>query len=67
MSCPFYLVGATSERPAICAAAAMPFEPTVREQREYCSTDRHGRCPWYQYSSSWLWQAIHQEVARAIG
>ncbi len=67
MACFHFADQETSGTTALCSAVIVPFKPSVTERMEYCETGPHRSRPLHRCVSKDLSQAIHQEVARAIG
>ncbi len=67
MACFHFADQEPSGTTALCSAIIVPFKPSLNERMEYCETEPHRSCPLYRCMSQDLSQAIHQEVARAIG
>jgi hypothetical protein len=67
MSCPHFVEEQDTGTSPLCFAVIVPFEPSLIERIDYCTTGRHRHCPLYRNASNDLSLAIHREVARAIG
>lgn len=67
MSCPHFVGQETSGTTALRSAIIVPFKPSSHERVEYCETGFHRSWLLHRCVSKDLSQAIHQEVARAIG
>ena len=67
MRCPHFTDEETTKTTDQCLALIVPFEPSLIDRIDYCTTGRHRSCPLFRNASSDLAVAIHREVERAIG
>lgn len=67
MNCPHFEDERMSGTTAQCVGVIVPFEPSRRDQIDFCTSGRQRHCPLYRSASQDLSLAIHREVTRAIG
>jgi hypothetical protein len=67
MHCSHLVEEETPDHHPQCRATIIPFEPSPKDQEEFCRTTRYRQCPLYKNATRELNRAIHREVARALG